>query len=97
VRRAGQQQVQPGQADHSDLDAAEEQRAGGIGHVVAEHREPVSEACPLPSLPRTPATPMTIAVTRTMSPRMMIMTHFHQGSCPVGSRSGSTGLVRVHP
>src|SRR5512140_3466906 len=41
--RAGQQQAQPDQAECPDHDAVQEQRAGGAGHVVAEHRELVGE------------------------------------------------------
>ncbi len=43
---AGQQQAQPGQGDRADHDPGQEQRAGGSGHVVAEHREPVGQRVP---------------------------------------------------
>jgi hypothetical protein len=41
--RACQQQAQPGHGNRPDHDAVKEQRAGGAGHVVTEHREPVGE------------------------------------------------------
>ena len=44
--RAGEQQAQPEQAECPDHDAVQEQRAGGAGHVVAEHREVVGESMP---------------------------------------------------
>jgi hypothetical protein len=73
--RAGQQQAQPEQAECPDHDAVQEQRAGGAGHVVAEHREGWVSACALPLFDRTPATPATTAAIRMTSPMMMIMTY----------------------
>src|SRR6185437_3845669 len=40
---AGQQQAKAGQGDRPDHDAVQEQRAGGPGHVIAEHRERMGE------------------------------------------------------
>jgi glycerol uptake facilitator protein len=48
--RAGQQQAQPEQGQCPDHDAVQEQRAGRAGHVVAEHREGVSERVPVAAI-----------------------------------------------